>query len=330
MGSGNDNGEKLEGLSLIIPIYNEADNLPELIARLTTVMTDLSADYEIVFVNDGSSDDSLSVMADSARENTRIKIVDLSRNFGHQLAISAGLQYAAGSRVMILDGDLQDRPESIPQLLARMDEGYEVVYAVRTGRKESAPLKAAYYLFYRLLALISEEHSPLDAGDFCVLDRRVVDVINAMPERNRFVRGLRSLAGFRQTGVVVERAERGSGKPKYSIGELSKLAMNGLLAYPNRMIRTIALFGMVLSLLNGLLLFSQMITVALSSPGDLLYLISDVLSFGLLPALLFLLIFIGGEYLWRILDEVRGRPMFIVNRLINFNDKPGDKTHFKE
>jgi polyisoprenyl-phosphate glycosyltransferase len=305
------------GLSLVIPIYNEAGNLPVLIERLAAVMTLLDIDYEIVFVNDGSTDISYEVMADRAEENENIKIIDFSRNFGHQVAISAGLMYASGARVMILDGDLQDRPESIPLLLDKMDEGYEVVYAVRTGRKESAPLKLAYFLFYRVLDFLAEVPSPLDAGDFCVLDRRVVDVLNRMPEQNRFVRGLRSMAGFRQTGVIVERAKRGSGKPKYSLAELSKLAIDGLLAYPNRLIRVIAMFGMIVSLFNGLLLFAKTVGAAFSSPEDLFYLVSDSISFGLIPFLLFLLFFIGGEYIWRILDEVRGRPMFVVNRLIN-------------
>ncbi|NTW97700.1 MAG: glycosyltransferase family 2 protein, partial [Oscillochloris sp.] len=195
-------------LSVVVPAYNEQENLPALYARLLAALDPLGISYELVFVNDGSRDDTLALLQRLGAADPRLVLVDLARNFGHQVAISAGLDHSRGRAVIIMDGDLQDPPEVLPQFIAKWREGYEVVYAIREQRKEGPLKRAAYNFFYRLLKRVASIDIPLDAGDFCIMDRRVVDLLNAMPERNRFVRGIRSWVGLSQTGLAYARQAR--------------------------------------------------------------------------------------------------------------------------
>ena len=200
-------------LSVVLPVFNERENLPALYERLVRVLDAGNQSYELVFVDDGSRDGSRDVLYALAEGDPRIVVVELARNFGHQIAISAGLDHARGDGVIVMDSDLQDPPEMLPEFIARWREGYDVVYAVRASRKENLLLRAAYALFYRLLRWIANIDIPLDAGDFCLMDRRVVDVLTAMPERNRFVRGIRSWVGMKQIGLPYDRQGRYAGKP---------------------------------------------------------------------------------------------------------------------
>ena len=207
-------------ISIVIPVYNEKENISELYNRITSAAEQWGDDYEVVVVDDGSSDSSLQQLAMIHWQDPRWKVLSFSRNFGHQAAVSAGLFYSRGDVVALMDADLQDPPEELPRFLEKWREGYQVVYAIRTQRKEGLLKRACYKLFYRLLRRLASIDIPVDAGDFCVMDRMVVEVLRAMPERTRFVRGLRSWAGFRQVGVPYERSSRHAGAPKYTLSKL--------------------------------------------------------------------------------------------------------------
>lgn len=198
-----------------------------------------------MFVDDGSRDGSRDVLLLLAANDARVVVVELARNFGHQIAISAGLDLARGDGVIVMDSDLQDPPEVLPQFIARWREGYDVVYAVRASRKENLLLRAAYALFYRMLRRLANIDIPLDAGDFCLMDRRVVDVLTAMPERNRFVRGIRSWVGMRQIGLPYDRQGRHAGKPKYTLSRLTYLALDGIVSFSFVPLRIITMLGLL-------------------------------------------------------------------------------------
>jgi polyisoprenyl-phosphate glycosyltransferase len=301
-------------LSVVVPIYNEAENLAALYARLTTVLETSAPDYEIVFVDDGSRDTSLAQLHALAAANDRIVVVELARNFGHQVAISAGLDQSRGGAVVVMDADLQDPPEVLPQFIAKWREGYDVVYAVREHRKESWPKRAVYALFYRLLQRVANIEIPLDAGDFCIMDRQVVDLLVGMPERNRFVRGIRSWIGLRQVGLAYERQARHAGQPKYTFSRLVYLALDGLISFSYVPLRVITLLGFGVSLLSIILAIFYVIkrlTVGLYPPGFATLIVAVCFLTGIQ------LITIGviGEYVGRIFDEVKRRPLYIVRQI---------------
>lgn len=308
-------------LSIVIPIYNEAAVLEELLKRLRAALAPLDLDWEVLFVDDGSQDGSWAVLERLAAEDSRVRALGLSRNFGHQRAISAGLEWARGRAVVVMDGDLQDPPELIPELLRRWQQGYEVVYAVRTRRREPWLMRTAYRIFYRLLSALAEVEIPLDAGDFGLIDRRVLEVMRRMPERSRFVRGLRSWSGFRQIGVPYERAARARGRSKYSWGKLLRLALDGLLAFSSAPLRLATWMGFFVSSISfvGIVLYLYRYFTTPRVPGFTTLII----------ALLFLggiqLITIGiiGEYIGRIYEEVKQRPLYVVYRTLNLDPPPG-------
>lgn len=301
-------------LSVVIPVYNEQENLPELLSRLLKVLNTIGLSYEIVFVDDGSKDQSLSLLYQLSGQDEHLVVVELARNFGHQIAVSAGLDYVRGQGIVVMDADLQDPPEVLPQFIAKWQEGYEVVYAIRQQRKESWLKRVAYAVFYRILHQLADIDIPLDSGDFCIMDRRVVEILNAMPERNRFVRGIRSWVGFRQTGLAYERSTRYAGKSKYSFRKLLALALDGLISFSYVPLRVIAVAGFGVSAFSiALAIFYALkrILVGLNPPG-----------FATLTVALFFLsgvqlITLGviGEYIGRISDEVKQRPLYIVRRV---------------
>ncbi|MBP1464756.1 glycosyltransferase family 2 protein [Candidatus Chloroploca sp. M-50] len=301
-------------LSLVIPAFNEAQNLPTLYQRIIAALDPLGLSYEIIFVNDGSRDQTLALLQEMARQDERVLVVDLARNFGHQVAISAGMDYSHGQAVAIMDADLQDPPEILPAFIAKWREGYEVVYAIREQRKECMLKQLAYLSFYRILKRIAQIDIPLDAGDFCVMDRRVVDILNGMPERNRFVRGIRSWVGFRQTGLAYERHARYAGKPKYTISKLIYLALDGLVSFSYIPLRMISIAGLIVSLLSILIAIGyaiQRLTIGLSPPGFATLVVAVFFFAGIQ------LITIGviGEYVGRIFEEVKHRPLYVVRQI---------------
>ena len=303
-------------ISLAIPVYNEEAVLPELARRLTAVMDTVpGGPHEVVLVNDGSSDDSAQLLDEIADNDPRFVIVHLSRNFGHQVALTAALDHVRGDLILVLDGDLQDRPEELERFLAKQREGFDVVYAVRKGRKESWWLKACYYLFYRLQARLSSIRVPLDSGDFALLTRRVVDEMRRAPEHNRYLRGLRAWVGFRQVGLEVERAERFAGKPKYTPWGLAKLALDGIFSFSVVPLRAAATLGV--GAITGASLYAAYTLWArffLDRPPQGFTALIIMLVF--LSGVQLLFLGLLGEYLGRIYEEVKHRPHYVVDRLI--------------
>ncbi len=316
MEAGDAPDEKVE-LSVVIPAYNEEENLPALYQRLTATLDALNLDYEIIFVNDGSQDRTLALLRDLAASDPRVVAVDLARNFGHQVAISAGLDHSRGAAVIIMDADLQDPPEVLPQFIARWREGYDVVYAIREQRKEGPLKRAAYALFYRLLKRIAHIDIPLDAGDFCIMDRRVVDLLNGMPERNRFVRGIRTWIGLNQTGLAYERHARHAGKPKYTFKKLIYLALDGLISFSFVPLRMISLAGLTVSFLSILIAIAytiQKLTIGLSPPGFA----TLVVAIFFLAGIQLITIGVIGEYVGRIFEEVKARPLYVTRQVYRY------------
>ncbi len=313
-------------LSVAIPIHNEESVLPELLRRTLAILDRLpGGPHELLFVDDGSTDRTTVLLEEAAKRDARIVVVALSRNFGHQAALTAALDHVAGDATVVMDGDLQDAPEVIPEFAARFSEGYDVVYAQRTRRKEAWPLRLCYFLFYRLMAKLSDVRLPLDAGDFGLLSRRVVDSLRRMPEHHRYLRGMRSWVGFRQTGVPVERSERHSGKSKYGFLRLLKLASDGIFAFSIVPIRAAALLGAVaigLSALFALYALFAKIVLHQSPQGFTALLLLITFLSGVL------LFFLGviGEYVGRVYEETKGRPLYIVSRVLGGSSgEPGGR-----
>ncbi|MCU0636017.1 MAG: glycosyltransferase family 2 protein, partial [Gemmatimonadaceae bacterium] len=231
-------------ISIVVPAYNEEAGVEELHARVSAAAAEWGEPWELVVVDDGSRDGTFTVLERIAARDPHLKVVGLSRNFGHQPAVSAGLRHVSGDIVCVMDADLQDPPEELLPFIERIREGYDVVYAIRTKRKEGLLKRAAYFLYYRLLRSLATLDIPLDSGDFCVMRREVVEAINELPERNRFVRGLRTWVGFRQTGLAYERAARYAGEPKYTLRKLLRLAADGIVNFSYRPLQAIMLLGL--------------------------------------------------------------------------------------
>jgi dolichol-phosphate mannosyltransferase len=305
--------------SVVVPVYDEEDVLPELYDRLSRVLRHVDGAAEMVFVDDGSRDHTLARLKAIQHDDQRVRVVSLSRNFGHQAAVTAGLAYAQGDFVAVIDGDLQDPPEILLALFDKLREGWEVAYGVRQERKEGPAKRAAYFLFYRLLQKIATIDIPLDSGDFCAMTRRVVDHLNRLPETDRFVRGLRAWLGFRQTGVPYERDARHNGTPKYTFLRLVQLSLDGLMSFSYAPLRLLAVFGLVMSLASfaGILVVLYRYLFTPYVPGY--------------TSLAILVLFIGGiqcftvgligEYVGRISQQVKGRPLFVVDELVGFSSR---------
>lgn len=310
-------------LSVAIPLRDEQPVIPELLRRLGAVLDGLEGGpHEIVLVDDGSRDGSWSLLRAAAAADARIQALSLSRGFGHQAAMTAALEHTSGELVVMMDGDLQDPPEAIPQLLARQREGFDVVYARRVERKEGPLLRLAYFLFYRLAARLTSNRLPLDAGDFALVTRRVVQELGRLPERQRYLRGLRSWVGFSQVGVPVERAARALGKSKYGWFDLFALAGDGIFAFSSLPLRAASLLGcgtLVLSSLYGVYALYAKLVLDQSPRGFTT----------LVLAILFLagvqLCFLGliGEYLGRVYEEVKGRPTYILRERVGGKGEGG-------
>lgn len=303
-------------LSVVVPLYNEEENLPELLSRLSAVLDDLEGGpHEILFVDDGSSDGTPELLEGAAARDPRVRALVLSRNFGHQTALTAGLDHAVGDAVVIMDGDLQDAPETIPRFVDRHREGYDVVYARRERRKEPWWLRLSYFLFYRLLSAMSRVTLPLDAGDFSLLSRRVVDEIRGMPERHRYIRGLRTWAGFEQAGIPVERSARGAGESKYGASALFALAFDGIFSFSVVPLRAAILVGgtaILLTLLYAVYAVYARLVLARSPQGFTALIV--VITFVSGVHLFFLGVI--GEYVGRIYEETKGRPHYVVDELV--------------
>lgn len=303
-------------VSVAIPVYNEEAVLDELLLRLLAVLDDLpGGPHQVVFVDDGSTDDSREILARAASEDSRIQVVALSRNFGHQAAISAAFDFADGDVIFVMDADLQDPPEMLPRFLNEYENGFDVVYAIRTKRKENLLLRAAYAIGYRFIARLSSIPLPVGAGDFALLSRRVVDLLRSSKERNRYLRGMRSWIGFRQQGVPVERDSRHAGKSKYTLRRLFGLAFDGVFAFSLVPLRLTMLVG-------ALAVGASVVFMAYAVYAKLVFNQSPQGFTALIVAIVFLggvqVFFLGivGEYVGRIYEEVKERPHYIVREVV--------------
>jgi len=303
-------------VSVAIPLYNEEQGVTELLRRVRGVLDALpGGPHEILIVNDGSSDRTLELLEAEAARDARLVVLSLSRNFGHQAALSAALDHVSGDVTVLMDGDLQDPPEAIPRLLERYRDGFEVVYAIRERRHEPWWLRFCYFLFYRALARMSEVRLPLDAGDFGLMSSRVVAELRRLPERHRYLRGLRAWAGFRQVGLALERPSRQSGESKYSMTKLMRLAFDGLFSFSTVPLRAAILVGAFAILASSAFAFYSLYVrlVLHRSPQGFT---------ALMLVIVFLsgvnLFFLGviGEYVGRVYEQVKARPTYVIGRVI--------------
>ncbi|ACK71277.1 glycosyl transferase family 2 [Gloeothece citriformis PCC 7424] len=309
--------------SLIIPIYNEEEIILEMYRRVSAIMAQLDESVELILINDGSRDNSLNLIRDLHTRDPRVCYLSFARNFGHQIAVTAGLNFARGQAIIILDADLQDPPELIPTLIQKWQQGYEVVYAQRLKRKNEGWFKRlTAYVFYRILRRLADVDIPSDTGDFCLMDRKVVDLLNAMPEQNRYIRGLRAWVGFRQTAVEFEREPRFAGEVKYTFSKSFSLALNSLISFSKVPLRLSSYLGL-LSAGVALLMAILVLYWRLYQPNSpVTGLATIMIAIFFLGSVQLICLGILGEYIGRIYEEIKGRPLYTLAEVAGF-------THFE-
>ena len=305
-------------ISVVVPLYNESENIESLFTRLTPVLELLQTSFEVICINDGSQDDTLKKLIQLRQQNSAIKIVNLSRNFGKEIALTAGIDYASGAAVIPIDADLQDPPELIAKLIAKWREGYDVVYATRRSRQGETWLKKISAIaFYQTIGKMSRVPIPANTGDFRLLDRRVVEAIKKLPERTRFMKGLFAWVGYKQTSILFDREPRYSGKSTWSYWQLWNFALDGIISFSFLPLKVWSYVGVtisIVSLLYALMLVVRTIIYGVDVPGYA----------SLMVAILFLggiqLITLGvlGEYLGRVYEEVKSRPLYFVREEYGF------------
>ncbi len=307
-------------ISVIVPIFNEEEVIPELYRRMVAVLDVIGQPWELICVNDGSRDESLSLLLSLREQDPRVKVINFSRNFGHQIAITAGMDYALGDAIAIIDADLQDPPELIEEMFDKWREGYEVVYAVRAQRRGESRFKLwTASAFYRLLRRITDVEIPVNTGDFRLIDRQVLLTMRRLREKHRFMRGLSSWVGYRQIGIEYQRAERFAGDTKYPLSKMLRLTLDAITSFSYIPLRLSTYFGFFLAFVS---LLGIIVTTVLRLSGNNAFLGQA----STLVAVLFLggiqLIFLGiiGEYLARIYDDVKARPLYVVSKVYGFDD----------
>lgn len=301
--------------SVVVPAFNEQEVLPLSYPRLKSVM-DTLGDYEIIFVNDGSRDDTLKILKDIAAKDSTVKVISFSRNFGHQEAVSAGMAASSGQAVVIIDCDLQDPPEVIPQMAEKWKNGADIVYGQRTKRKgETAFKKLTALVYYKALKILGGQYIPENTSDFRLIDRKVCDTLVSMPERNRFLRGMAAWSGFKAEPLEFVRDERAAGKTKYSMKKMLKLAGDGITSFSNKPLKLPFAVGMTLAILSGIYLILSIIFVCLNTWAFMHILFALLFLF---VAVMFISLGIFGMYLGRIYDEAKARPIYIIQEKINF------------
>jgi polyisoprenyl-phosphate glycosyltransferase len=302
--------------SIVIPIYNEESTIPELYQRVSAVMNGLDDRSELILINDGSKDRTLALLRELYDRDDRVVYLSLARNFGHQIAVTAGLNYVRGEVIIVLDADLQDPPELIPDLLALWRQGYHVVYAQRSKRLQEGWFKRlCSYVFYRLLRMLANVDIPTDTGDFCLMDRQIVDLLNQMPERNRYLRGLRAWVGFNQSSIKFDRDPRFAGSVKYTFGKSFALAINGLVSFsiiPLQLSTYLGLFSAVIAIVMAfLVLYWRIFTPNSTLTGFA----TIAIAIFFLGAVQLISIGILGEYIGRIYEEVKNRPLYTLTEV---------------
>jgi len=302
--------------SVVVPLYNEEEVLQETYKRLTDVMRQTNESYELVFVNDGSRDRTAEIAAELCDRDWHVKFIQFSRNFGHQIAISAGMDYAEGQAIIVIDADLQDPPEVILEMIAEWKQGYDVVYGKRLVRKgETYFKKVTASMFYRLLRRMTSVDIPVDTGDFRLIDRKVCDVLKGLKEKNRFVRGLVSWAGFRQKSVEYVREERWAGETKYPLKKMIRFALDGITSFSHKPLKVASYLGVSLSFFSFvylLIVLYQKIFTSTTITGW-----SSILAVNLFfNGIILMILGVMGEYIGRVYDESKGRPLYIVSETI--------------
>ena len=309
----------MKKISIIIPMYCEEEVVEECYKRFTNMLEKLKKyEYEIIFINDGSKDRTLELLEEIAQKDKKIKIISFSRNFGHQAAVTAGLKEATGDAVVIIDADMQDPPELIPDMLKLWEGGNDVIYGKRKTRKgESAFKLLSAKMFYRTLNALSNVEIPNDTGDFRLVDRKVVDVINSMPEHNKFLRGLFSWVGFKQKAYEYERQERVAGKTKYPLKKMVKLASDGIIGFSTKPLKIVAGLGTIAIIISVLILIYAILSYAFKwnslTPGWTSIMVTVTFFSGTILISLWMM----GEYIARIYDESKNRPQYIIDKKIN-------------
>ncbi|MBU0679229.1 MAG: glycosyltransferase family 2 protein [Verrucomicrobia bacterium] len=305
-------------LSVVIPVYNSGAIFPELYTRLTTELSSRVDSFEVIAVIDGCVDNSYDVVAAHCDKDPRVKLIELSRNFGHQNAVTAGLDAASGELVAIIDDDLEDPPEVLVQLMEKLDEGYDVVYGIRRKRKRSWLYRFLFSAFYRLLDRMVEMKVPHDTGDFCVMRREVADTIKEMPESNRYLRGMRTWVGFRQTGLEYERSARFSGQTGYSLSKYFHLALDAIFSFSNKPLVSVSIGGGVISLVSLILGARLVLLRSMGRIPEVPGWASLFVAVTFLAGVQLFCLGIIGIYLCRVYDEVKRRPKYVVNRTVGF------------
>lgn len=303
----------------MVPVYNEQEVLEALHSRLLQVLAPAVESFEVVFVDDGSRDSTPAMVDSIVKSDSRFKAIHFSRNFGHQAAVTAGLHSVTGEVVVVIDADLQDPPELILDMLAKWREGFEVVYAQKLRRRGVGRFKrAAYFLFYRMLRKLTDVEVPTDTGDFCLMDRKIVDLLNAMPERNRYVRGLRAWLGFNQTAIQFERPARFAGETKYPFRRMVSLAIDGILSLSKAPLRIAMYFGFLASAVSFVLLIVFVIEKIFGSTHLARGWASTIVVILFLGGVQLICLGVIGEFIGRIYDEVKQRPLYVVGRSTGF------------
>ena len=304
-------------ISVVVPMYYEEKVVGECYRRLSEVMNNVKYNYELIFVNDGSKDRTLKMLKELAKEDNRIKIIDFARNFGHQIAVTAGIKEAHGDAVIIIDADLQDPPELIVDMIDKWENGYEVVYAKRKKREGETFFKVltAKY-FYKILNVMSDIEIPKDTGDYRLMDRKAVDVFNSMPEKNRFVRGMVSWIGFNQTYVEFVRAERFAGETKYPLKKMLKLAEDGIVSFSNKPIKIIGGIGLLFVTIFFIQIIYAICNTMFGNRVSVIFYLSSYIS--LIAGIILVAMSVLGTYIGKIFDESNGRPLYIIREKVNF------------
>ena len=310
-------------ISVVVPLFEEQLTIPELHRRIVSALAGCSVDHEILYVNDGSRDDTLSLLEEIARADSRIVVIDLARNFGHQVALSAGLDFARGEAIVLMDGDLQDPPELIAEMVKKWRDGFDVVYAVKRSRKEGPIARKLFHAFYALLNRFSSVPIPAEAGNFSLLTREVVDVLRAMPERNRYLPGMRAWTGFRQAALTFDRDARFAGKPKMSLRQLFHLGADALISFSNVPLRFAMVAGAFIAstsfVVGAWALYTKIFTDR-ATPGWA----SNLFATLFIGGCILLTLGIIGEYVGRIYDEVKKRPLYTLRSSSNLRRRGSD------
>lgn len=312
----------MKKISLVIPMYYEEKVVEECYRRTINVLSKLEKyDYELVIVNDGSKDKTLEILEKIASKDKHVKIISFSRNFGHQAAVTAGLRFVTGDAIVIIDADLQDPPELIPQMLEKWEQGYEVIYGKRKVRKgESAFKLMTAKMFYKTLNALSDVEIPKDTGDFRLVDRKVVDVVNSLPEHNKFLRGLFSWVGYKQYAYEYERQERFAGKTKYPLKKMLKLASDGIISFSTKPIKMVGMLGVISIVISIIILIYALISYIFKLNQLSAGWTSIMVAITFFAGVQLLSLWIISEYLGRVYDEAKGRPQYIVDKKINIDE----------